>query len=518
MLRGQRGHHSGLPRPMQTTRCPVQVEDSAIERDVSMDESTMMINNDRNNDVDGNGNVNQQEEGAVVPDFASTMGLSSFPEPPPSSSFTQQPPFQSQEQINISACASSEDILRCRCPVVIDGANVALSGSGIHESGSWDHCDISRIRTVVSYYQQKGLRSFAFLPQFWAKRSRQGKWSPFFDIYLFCNIYQVTLASLADRPWDPSQVQKLVKDKLVVLTPPQAHDDHFILGYARERDGFVITNDMFRDHIAKMEDPTEQEQWRQWCSQRVVPYTFVGDEFVPEPSKMSNLVRHVRSHEISGCSNNVHASASVHSVSQSVSRLPSDVQQVRERADISEDKVSTMDIDPVDDNVEVSGASVNLAKPQNVHHASRIVQRSQLQQEMDHLKQQSKASFIDHLRNAEVAPFVVDHVEKIYTHIFQSAQHRIMAKIRVIWRKHARKLGLNSDKLPDNVDNALPSMVLEAATKFMQRYLAILTEQYEDNEVVDAESASSLVWSTDVQKLLDEEAQVTVIKSIEGSS
>eukprot|EP01138_Halocafeteria_seosinensis_P002760 gb/GECG01002821.1/.p1 GENE.gb/GECG01002821.1/~~gb/GECG01002821.1/.p1 ORF type:complete len:377 (+),score=41.02 gb/GECG01002821.1/:1-1131(+) len=156
----------------------------------------------------------------------------------------------------------------CQCPpVVVDGANVALSGTGAEDGDSWEHCDIERIRTTIRYFASRGMRCFAFLPQWWIKNCDTNK-----------------------KWWDPEYVKELVqKEKIITLTPSQAHDDHFILSYAKEHAGYVVTNDMFRDHVAKAKQPS---QLKTWCMQRLIPYTFVDKEFLPESPKVQAVIDH----------------------------------------------------------------------------------------------------------------------------------------------------------------------------------------------------------------------------------
>ena len=49
-------------------------------------------------------------------------------------------------------------------------------------------------------------------------------------------------------------------------------------------DGYIVTNDQYRDHIQTFEG-AEREQQRAWAKSRLVSFTFVGDEFLPNPMK-----------------------------------------------------------------------------------------------------------------------------------------------------------------------------------------------------------------------------------------
>jgi len=92
-----------------------------------------------------------------------------------------------------------------------------------------------------------------------------------------------------------SALKELVASDDIVLTPPQADDDSFIITYAADHNGFVVSNDMFRNHIAA-QTPEARPHARAWVKSRVIPYTFVGREFVPDPHSMRRLLAAAAQH------------------------------------------------------------------------------------------------------------------------------------------------------------------------------------------------------------------------------
>jgi hypothetical protein len=69
-------------------------------------------------------------------------------------------------------------------------------------------------------------------------------------------------------------------------TPSRDRDDLFIIEYARRHRGRIVSNDLFRDHVALVRGrrgDAAAEELRAWLAQAVVHFTFVGDEFVPNP-------------------------------------------------------------------------------------------------------------------------------------------------------------------------------------------------------------------------------------------
>ncbi|RHX99606.1 hypothetical protein DYB36_003273 [Aphanomyces astaci] len=102
--------------------------------------------------------------------------------------------------------------------VVLDAANVATVSSGILR--------VQRLEAALEYFQRLNVRCIAFAPRYWVDGLQV-----FED-----DATKATLRALVDT------------DKLV-LTPPQAHDDYYVIDYATKHDGYVVSNDMFRDHV-----------------------------------------------------------------------------------------------------------------------------------------------------------------------------------------------------------------------------------------------------------------------------
>ena len=77
-------------------------------------------------------------------------------------------------------------------------------------------------------------------------------------------------------------LQRLVTAKRLMLTPPQDYDDSYTIEYAkRHPPSFIVTNDLFRDHVNK--HTHNKRQLRAWLKSHCMSFMFVGDEFVPNP-------------------------------------------------------------------------------------------------------------------------------------------------------------------------------------------------------------------------------------------
>lgn len=333
--------------------------------------------------------------------------------------------------------------------------------------------------------------------------------------------------SAGNKPWNPEDIKTMVDQKLIVLTPAQAHDDHFIIGYAKERDGFVVTNDMFRDHIAKANDSTEQEAIRTWCAERIIPYTFVGQEFVPEPSKMTNLNRHVNLHYVAGCPNVTHQLGSDQSF-PSERNPPLSVTEHSTREASYFESTCSMDLDTdVTDfafshagtRPETNAARALRERPVQREDVSQVrvssERRVKVDKHLESLEKESKESFLRQLEQTDLPHFFYKHFANIYSHVFQNAQMRVMAKIRKAWREHFNVEKVEYTDLPETVDSALPTLTIQVTTRFLQRYTSILKEEYDDGEVTTEEKANEILWGSDVQKLLGEEATTAVANAMQ---
>ncbi|KAJ0405971.1 hypothetical protein P43SY_005537 [Pythium insidiosum] len=146
--------------------------------------------------------------------------------------------------------------------VVLDGANVATRKD--------QHRVVARLAAALAFFQaHDAVRCVAFVPRFW-----------------------LPTAPAASEVDDPALLQRLVDQELVVLTPSHAHDDFYVIDYAVKNDGFIVTNDMFRDHVQNGRVFQGQRLSQTWVRQRCIDFTFVGLEFLPNSQAMARMLRH----------------------------------------------------------------------------------------------------------------------------------------------------------------------------------------------------------------------------------
>ena len=115
-----------------------------------------------------------------------------------------------------------------------------------------------RIKLAISYWQNRDHQVIGFVPLYLIE-PRPG-------------------AHPSLRQEDISYLRGLLQAGLLALTPSQSYDDSFAIEYATQKNGFIVTNDMFRDHFSKI---TKKEVKK--LKQRLIAFSFVNDEFLPDP-------------------------------------------------------------------------------------------------------------------------------------------------------------------------------------------------------------------------------------------
>lgn len=89
--------------------------------------------------------------------------------------------------------------------------------------------------------------------------------------------FKVNLARIPDNV---DILKQLAAQGYLSLTPPQDHDDAYIIRYAQNHNGCIISNDLYRDHIEKS---SNRKELKRWMRKHLISFTFVGDEFMPNP-------------------------------------------------------------------------------------------------------------------------------------------------------------------------------------------------------------------------------------------
>ncbi|KAG9412512.1 hypothetical protein AC1031_015425 [Aphanomyces cochlioides] len=146
--------------------------------------------------------------------------------------------------------------------VVVDGPNVATVSPG--------NLRVERLEAAIDYFDRCQVRCIAFAPRYWIDGNQH---------------FQDETSKM--------KLRRLIDQEKLVLTPPQAHDDFYVIDYATKHDGFVVTNDMFRDHVMHQRRFNGHTLTAAWVKSRCIDFTFVGVEFLPNSQIMDKVMHYV---------------------------------------------------------------------------------------------------------------------------------------------------------------------------------------------------------------------------------
>ena len=145
--------------------------------------------------------------------------------------------------------------------IVLDASNIAMrhgEQKGIYSTKG--------IQIAIEYFTKNGHKVISFLPDYLFKEKDPNKHG-----------------KKRVLPDNLSYLYGLVNKGLVVKSPPQDYDDSYCIQYAKAKNAFVVSNDMFRDYIDNIKDKAERETEKNWRDIYCISFTFNGDEFLPNP-------------------------------------------------------------------------------------------------------------------------------------------------------------------------------------------------------------------------------------------
>ena len=170
--------------------------------------------------------------------------------------------------------------------IVLDAPNIAIRHGSSNPNQKCFSC--RGIEIAAEYFSERGHRVIGFIPDYLldldrvAERKRMAK----------VGLGDVRTSQLPD---DVILLQRLCSNKTLIGTPPQDYDDSYCIDYAKAHDGYVVTNDMYRDHVKGQTDKRSREIEKEWTRTRLISYTWVGDEvwrmhgYAGRPFSFTNL-------------------------------------------------------------------------------------------------------------------------------------------------------------------------------------------------------------------------------------
>ncbi|GAB5366062.1 hypothetical protein AAMO2058_001112000 [Amorphochlora amoebiformis] len=128
------------------------------------------------------------------------------------------------------------------------------------------------IQICIDYFKAKGFkRLVAFVPAHLLDYDHVGKHRALVRLGL-----ETKKGAKTKMPDNVSLLLSLKEEGHVVPTPPQDYDDSYCIAYAHLHGGYVVTNDKYRD--CGIPGVT-----REWLRAHLMTFTFVENEFIPNP-------------------------------------------------------------------------------------------------------------------------------------------------------------------------------------------------------------------------------------------
>lgn len=154
--------------------------------------------------------------------------------------------------------------------VVLDCANIGWNYGN-------DAFSAYGLQLVISYFKQYHVEIKAFIPSSYVQKRllyNNGSSQP-----------QRTNALMQTD--DIDILQGLIHKKIITLVPPGDSDDAYIINYARNYSGFIISNDYFNDHLNSLTNTSMRLSMKLFLTENRISYTFVGkDNFFINPNSL----------------------------------------------------------------------------------------------------------------------------------------------------------------------------------------------------------------------------------------
>eukprot|EP01040_Poterioochromonas_malhamensis_P011128 gene11128-12127_t len=151
--------------------------------------------------------------------------------------------------------------------VVLDCANIGWNYGN-------DAFSAYGLQLVISYFKQYHVEIKAFIPSMYVQKK-----------LIYNNGTSNTNALMQTD--DIDILQGLVFKKMITLVPPGDSDDAYIINYARNYSGFIISNDYFNDHLNSLTNTSMKLSMKLFLTENRISYTFVGkDNFFINPNSL----------------------------------------------------------------------------------------------------------------------------------------------------------------------------------------------------------------------------------------
>ncbi|CAD8169152.1 unnamed protein product [Paramecium octaurelia] len=160
--------------------------------------------------------------------------------------------------------------------IIIDGMNVAMR-YGQEQSQVAKFCS-QGLKCALEFWVKRGHDVMIILPDFCFSESEISK-------------KKLTNQNNVNKLPDDVKLLLEMKNKGYAYGVPNwNYDDSYMIQYAREKGGLILTNDRYNDHIRALESNiVERERLKEWIRNNCISYTFLQNELVPNPDQLKRI-------------------------------------------------------------------------------------------------------------------------------------------------------------------------------------------------------------------------------------
>eukprot|EP01039_Chlorochromonas_danica_P010768 gene10768-11968_t len=148
---------------------------------------------------------------------------------------------------------------RSKILIVLDCANIGWN-YGL------DRFSAKGVQLSLDFFSAWAVEVRAFLPESYMKKNTR------------CYLTQ------AEAYESHTLLSHYLAQRRLSLVPSGDSDDAYILNYARENNGFIVSNDQYRDHIASLQNESIRLSMQFWLSENRCQFTFSSEEFILNPA------------------------------------------------------------------------------------------------------------------------------------------------------------------------------------------------------------------------------------------
>lgn len=147
---------------------------------------------------------------------------------------------------------------RSKILIVLDCANIGWN-YGL------DRFSAKGVQLALDFFSAWEVEVRAFLPESYMKKNSR------------CYLSQ------AEAYESHALLSRYLVQRHLSLVPSGDSDDAYILNYARENNGFIVSNDHYRDHIASLQNESIRLSMQFWLAENRCQFTFSSEEFILNP-------------------------------------------------------------------------------------------------------------------------------------------------------------------------------------------------------------------------------------------